>query len=89
MRTVTRTEEMVKTVVKTESITCDRCGADCGGEDDHLSNEIIIALDQDECVGAVHRRDLCADCSGEAWARLCEVLGIDPDAMERTGSGEE
>jgi hypothetical protein len=65
---------------------CDTDG--CGVSfpyDYHEMSEIIIALDPDECVSYVWRRDYCPDHVDDIWDQLCAVLGVDPDAEGRHG----
>lgn len=68
------------------AITCDRCGTTYD-ERDNAVNEIIIAMDPDECVSYAHRRDYCGDCADVIWKLMCAVIDVAPDA-ESTGYGE-
>lgn len=91
-RQVTRVPATVQCLTTVTAYTCDKCAAVFSQEDQDDGNgtsEIMIALDQDECVGAKHRRDYCADCAGPVWAAICAAIGEDPDRYERTGLEDE
>jgi hypothetical protein len=79
---------MVARNVRDVTITCDKCGA-IYAEADRCVNEIIVAMDQDECVSYVHRRDYCGDCSGAIWEAICAVISVNPDEEGRTGFDDD
>lgn len=47
-------------------------------------NELLLALDPDECVSYLHRRDYCTRHISSIWSAMCRVIGANPDA-ERSG----
>lgn len=73
--------------VESFTVTCDKCGAAYRAHD-HCTNEIIIAMDEGECVSFAHRRDYCAPCAAGVWEAVCAVIRADPDEPGRTGFGD-
>jgi hypothetical protein len=70
------------------TVTCDRCGAE--SERWHEgTNELVIALDPEECVSYVHRRDYCGDCASYIWAGICAIVGVSPDDEGRHGYDDD
>ena len=59
---------------------CDKCGKilDHDGHEEDFPNELIILLNQEECVSQKFRKDLCTECLVPIWQAICEVLGVDP-----------
>jgi hypothetical protein len=57
---------------------CDVCGYE--STDSSRFNEIVIQLDPEECVSFTHHRIYCWE-HADVWVRLCELLGVDPEAM--------
>ncbi len=79
------------TVQRFDTVTtykCDKCGAQYA-EADYYVNEIAVAMDQDQCVSYMHRRDYCGDCSATIWAGICQLIGADPGSETRTGFGDD
>lgn len=81
-------EVTVPVQVVTESyfeITCDGCGKEltrewpAGEENGTTAHELIIILDQYECVNFERTRDLCDDCLEPAWNAINAAIGADPD----------
>jgi hypothetical protein len=60
---------------------CDFCGTelDHDGMDDMFPNELIVLLNQDECVSNRFRRDLCNSCLDKIWNKICKLIRADPD----------
>ena len=68
--------------VRSTAYACDGCGGEISPEDmdDTFANELVIALNEDQCVSTRFRRDYCTACLEPLWQRICEVIGADPDA---------
>lgn len=68
-----------------DEITCDGCGKELtcdwleAQENGTTAHELIIVLDQEECVSFERRRDLCDECLEPAWNAINALLGADPD----------
>lgn len=84
-----RREAEVPARVITESFqafTCDSCGRQLthewpeGEEQQNTAHELVIMLDQDECVNFFRRRDFCPQCLNPVWDAINTLLGADPDA---------
>jgi hypothetical protein len=71
--------EPVRTQIQT--ITCDKCGRSLNhdGDENEFPNELIILLNQEECVSQRFRKDLCTECLEPIWQAICIALGVDPD----------
>lgn len=68
--------------VKKTAYACDSCGRPVSPDemDDGFANELVIMLNQDECVHTSFRRDYCTSCLEGIWQRICEAISADPDA---------
>jgi hypothetical protein len=62
---------------------CDKCGRPISPEemDDLFANELVVRLNEEECVSTTFRRDYCTECLEPAWLAICEAIGADPDAQ--------
>lgn len=74
-KTVTRSEETVR-------YTCSGCGRaldpeDSSGED--FPHELIVTLDDGECVSSKFLRDYCNDCLNAPWEGICALIKADPE----------
>ena len=71
----------VTTVTRT-TYTCDGCGGEISPDDmdETFANELVIALNQDQCVCSIRRRDYCAACLEPIWQAISELIKADPDA---------
>jgi len=60
--------------------TCTKCGRGInpGWDEPEFANELIILLNQDECVSHRFRKDYCTNCLTPLWDDLCHLLGLDP-----------
>lgn len=70
--------------VKTETdLKCDGCGGEIGVEPDvhpdQYANELYIALNGDECVSMLRRRDYCTVCLEPIWEAINKLIKADPD----------
>jgi len=61
--------------------TCTKCGRSIDPTLDgpEFANELIILLNQEQCVSQRFRRDYCTECLTPIWLDLCQLLDIDPD----------
>lgn len=61
---------------------CDKCGKEISREDNYgdYAHELMISLDQDECVSYLRQRDYCPDCIEGIWNAINEIIGADPGA---------
>lgn len=81
---MTRAERVVvqppRTVRISEPVACDNCGKPIS-LNDHLdyAHELVIALDQGECVNFYRQRDLCPPCLGPIWESINKLIKADPD----------
>jgi uncharacterized Fe-S center protein len=82
-RTDTQREETQTVVVRDERRTCDKCGAaiavDAIDMENDYAHELIIQLDQEECVHFSRIRDYCPACLAPIWEAICELIGSDPN----------
>lgn len=80
-RTVTRETISEPRTVRREARACDKCGKPISPHeiDDLFANELVIALNQDECVSTTLRRDYCTECLEPVWLAICGLIGADPD----------
>lgn len=95
-----RIERKMEEVTRTEfDRTCDRCGVDLTEPDGLMApterQEIIVILNDGECVSPGFRRDYCQTCafgqivvgasdwSGGIWDELCKIIRADPGADSR------
>ena len=63
--------------------TCDSCGKPLqleGLDPDSCLQELIIMLNQYECVNFLRIRDYCPACLNPVWEALNKLIGADPDA---------
>jgi len=63
------------------TVKCDGCGKPVspdGGQDD-FAHELVIALDQDECVSFYRQRDYCPSCLERIWREINRLIRADPD----------
>lgn len=83
----TYTEEnvshMTPITYKVPHFVCDKCGKlldhdDMSGE--LFPNEVILLLNDGECVSSRIRRDYCPECLALIWDKICELINADPDA---------
>jgi hypothetical protein len=65
------------------SITCDSCGGEIGIDPsvhpDQFANELYIALNGDECVNQLRRRDYCNVCLEPIWEKINELIHANPE----------
>jgi len=67
--------------VKRTSYTCDGCGRAISPEamDDEFANDLVIALNQDQCVHFFRYRDYCTACLEPIWQAICKLIKSDPE----------
>ena len=68
--------------VRVQTIACDKCGKVLNQEsgiEDEFPNELLILLNENECVSQRFRKDLCTECLEPIWQAICAALGVDPD----------
>lgn len=67
-------------IEETVILTCDKCGTDLGDEDygSEIANVLEIYCNLDYCVNDRVRMDLCNDCLGPIWGKICNAIGADP-----------
>lgn len=65
---------------------CDGCGKtitrswpECE-EHDNYAHELVIAMDQDECVNFFRQRDYCPTCMDPVWQAINKLITADPEA---------
>lgn len=80
-------EHVRKAVIR---YTCDSCGRVlCPMQGlDGDRNVLTVMLNPDECVNFRHFRDLCNECLGPIWAKICEALGTGEDELRSGGDGD-
>lgn len=78
------------------TVTCDGDGCGKHGDEDgrvidgdpdteEFIHEVIVCLDQDECVSTKVRRDYCDTCLTGPWEAISAAMGIDADAIGTIG----
>jgi len=74
-------EEPTIKVIRIVHITCDKCGRalDRDGDEEQFPNELVLVLNEYECVSQKFLKDLCTECLTPIWLDLCQILGVDPD----------
>ena len=87
---VSLVEQKSVTVWRTE-YTCSRCGKEInpGWDEPRFANELIILLNDEQCVAQRFRKDLCTACLEPLWQDLCQVLGVDPDDISGSDFRED
>jgi hypothetical protein len=79
---VIRRVEILPVRPRYETLTnykCDKCGKPISREDrtgDAYAHELVVLLDQEECVNFFRRRDLCPGCLKPTWLAVNELLGV-------------
>jgi hypothetical protein len=64
---------------------CDSCGKPLTREwpemeeNGNCAHELVITLDQEECVNFFRQRDYCPDCLNPIWDAINKLIGADPD----------
>ncbi len=61
-----------------ETRKCDKCKKpiDVDEHEEAAAHELIVALDQEQCVSFYRRRDLCPACLDPIWLAINELLGV-------------
>lgn len=72
---------------RTTRYNCDKCHAQLTRDDAEVSglpnaHELIIVLDEEQCVNFFRRRDYCPECLEPVWAAINTLVGADPE-LER------
>lgn len=73
--------EVKPRVMHVVSKTCDGCGKPIL-DDDHgesCAHELIIHLDQDQCVNLFRQRDYCPACLESIWEGINQLIGVTED----------
>lgn len=67
--------------VRVTAYACDGCGGEIspGDIDETFANELVITLNQDECVSFFRRRDYCTACLEPIWQAVSKLIKADPD----------
>jgi hypothetical protein len=63
---------------------CDGCGGEIATDaamEEQYANELYIALNGDECVSMLRRRDYCTVCLEPIWDAINKLIGADTDAL--------
>ena len=80
-------ENRIETVTRTTvRYTCDKCGKEISWDEhegDNTAHELILMLDQEQCVNFYRRRDYCDDCFDPIWTAMNTLLGVGDPWMER------
>lgn len=69
--------------VSATKYNCDSCGKPLQLQEldpDSCLQELIISLNQDECVNFLRIRDYCPACLDPVWGAVNKLIGADPDA---------
>lgn len=79
----TRTSREEAVTFRTVEITdyaCDRCGKkiDPDDWDGDTAHELVITLDDQQCVSFFRRRDYCPDCLKPIWDAINTLIRADP-----------
>jgi hypothetical protein len=77
-----RTEQMLHVW---ETAKCDKCGKEISYDlhAEEAAHELILMLDQDQCVNFYRRRDYCDDCFAQIWEMMNSLIGVNEPYMER------
>jgi hypothetical protein len=81
-RQVTYETVMARPVrLRSVAYACDKCGKSISPEemDDLAANELVIRLNEEQCVSTMFRRDYCTECLEPIWEAICGLIGADPD----------
>jgi hypothetical protein len=65
-------------------VRCDGCGGvmSQGEPGELLANELVIMLNQSQCVSFTRFRDYCGDCLEPVWLAVNDLIKADP-SVER------
>jgi hypothetical protein len=76
-----RKPELITVQVTATTYQCDGCGKDISRDDheDSYAHELVITLDQEECVSLLLMRDYCPACLEPIWAAISTLVKADPD----------
>lgn len=93
MRELTGEEPVTVTVLRaTETRKCDGCGEEISVSwpEGMYAHELIILLDQEECVNFLRERDYCPACLTPLWEAVNRLIGVaDAWAAREEGRGEQ
>lgn len=80
-RTVREKRETVQRLTYDTVYRCDKCGKEISREDHEgdYAHELLITLDQFECVSYLRERDYCPGCLEPIWLAINALIGGDPD----------
>lgn len=70
----------------TVTYTCDKCGQEISWDEHYGKNtahELILMLDQEQCVNFYRRRDYCDDCMDPIWKAMNTLIGVNDPYVER------
>lgn len=79
----TRVQPMIHAWV---TYTCDKCGKEISWdshEGENTAHELILVLDQEQCVNFYRRRDYCDDCFEPIWETMNKLIGVNDPYVER------
>jgi hypothetical protein len=67
-----------------EDRRCDVCGIPISTDepDGDYAHELKVALDEEECVSLLRRRDLCPPCLAPIWKAINALLGVPDDLVD-------
>lgn len=83
----TETKEIIPVAPRTSTVThltCDRCGGEIATDaamEEQYANELYIALNGDECVSQLRRRDYCTACLEPIWDAINKLINADPETL--------
>lgn len=67
-------------------IDCEKCDKEISPEDNEprYANELIILLNQEQCVNQGFRIDLCTECLIPVWEAICNLINRNPDDISKS-----
>lgn len=91
MRQVAKLGEMIEVTSYQVTYTCTKCGKIIHPEWDEpeFANELVLMLNDNQCVSQRFRKDYCTPCLEPIWPALCQILGVDPDDISNSDFQEQ
>lgn len=92
MREYHRENRLEPVAHTTVTYTCDKCGMKISWDEhegENTAHELILILDQEQCVNFYRRRDYCDNCFEPIWRTMNTLIGVDDPYVERDREYDE